>query len=139
MGHDLRVLLDTHALLWTLDRNPKLSAAARESVGNPANELLISVVSGFEITTKYRIGKLAEFAAVAHEFPAILADFEHTILPIAMDHTALAGSLDVPHNDPFDRPLIAQARIERMPIVSKEKLFDAFGVERSGKAGIISR
>ncbi len=126
----MRLLLDTHALLWTLDANPKLSAAALEAVGNPSNELLISAVSGFEISTKYRIGKLAEFAAIARDFPAMLANFEHGILPISMDHASLAGSLDIPHKDPFDRLLIAQARIEGVPIVSNEKLFDAFGVER---------
>lgn len=126
----MRLLLDTHALLWTLDGNPKLSAAALEAVGNLSNELLISAVSGFEITTKYRLGKLAEFAAIARHFPAFLADLEHTILPIGMDHAALAGALDIAHRDPFDRLLIAQAQIERVPIVSNERLFDTFGVER---------
>lgn len=126
----MRLLLDKHALLWALDGNPKLSAAAREAIGNPSNELLISAVSGFEITTKYRIGKLPEFAAIAREFPAMLLDLEHSILPITMDHAALAGSLDIAHKDPFDRLLIAQARVERVPIVSNERMFDAFGVER---------
>lgn len=99
-------------------------------MGSPSNDLLISAVSGFEIATKFRIGKLAEFAVIARDFPAMLADFEHGILPVGMDHASLAGSLDIPHKDPFDRLLIAQARIERVPIVSNEKLFDAFGVER---------
>jgi PIN domain nuclease of toxin-antitoxin system len=126
----LRLLLDTHALLWTLDENPRLSETARAAIGNPANELLISSVSMFEIATKHRLGKLPEFAAIARDFPAILADFEHSALPIGMAHGALAGALDIPHKDPFDRLLIAQARIEQVPIISNEKLFDAFGVER---------
>jgi PIN domain nuclease of toxin-antitoxin system len=126
----LRLLLDTHALLWTLDNNRKLSAAARAALADPANELLISSVSGFEITTKYRIGKLPEFAAIARDFPAILAKLDHSPLAVTMAHAALAGTLDHPHGDPFDRLLIAQARIERVPIVSNEAVFDAFGVER---------
>jgi PIN domain nuclease of toxin-antitoxin system len=126
----LRLLLDTHALLWTLAENPRLSAAAHAAIGNPANEIMISSISVFEIATKYRLGKLPEFAAIARDFPAMLADFEHTALPVSIDHAALAGLLDIPHKDPFDRLLVAQARIERVPIVSNEKLFDDFGVER---------
>ena len=70
---------------------------------------------------------MAEFAVIARDFPAMLADFEHSILAIGMDH---AGSLDIPHKDPFDRMLIAQAQIERVSIVSNEELFDGFAVER---------
>jgi PIN domain nuclease of toxin-antitoxin system len=126
----LRLLLDTHALLWALDSNPKLSAAARAAMGDPANELLISSVSAFEITTKYRIGKLPEFAAIASDFPAVLGDFEHSPLPVGMEHAALAGALDHPHGDPFDRLLVAQARTERVPIISADKVFDEFAVQR---------
>jgi PIN domain nuclease of toxin-antitoxin system len=126
----LRLLLDTHTLLWALDSNPRLSEAARAAVGDAANELLISSVSAFEITTKYRIGKLPEFAAIASDFPAVLGDFDHNVLPVEMVHAALAGALDHPHGDPFDRLLVAQARTERVPIVSIDKVFDEFGVER---------
>jgi PIN domain nuclease of toxin-antitoxin system len=55
---------------------------------------------------------------------------EHGVLPVSLDHELLAGSLDIAHKDPFDRLLIAQARIEQVPIVSNEALFDGFGVER---------
>ena len=126
----MRLLLDTHALLWTLDSNPKLSRAARLAIGSEAAELFISTVSAFEITTKYRIGKLPEFAAIARDFPAMLDQLEYSPLPVTMAHAALAGALDHPHGDPFDRLLIAQALVERVPVVSNETLFDAFGVER---------
>jgi PIN domain nuclease of toxin-antitoxin system len=126
----LRLLLDTHALLWALDNNRRLSPAAREAIASPAAELLISSVCAFEITTKYRIGKLPEFAAIARDFPAVLADLDHTPLPVSMAHAALAGALDHPHKDPFDRLLIAQGRVERVAIVSNEAVFDGFGVER---------
>ena len=126
----MRLLLDTHALLWALSANPKLSRSARKTLADESNEILVSSVSAFEITTKYRLGKLPEFAAIAGEFPAILSEFAHVPLPITIDHAAEAGAIEHPHGDPFDRLLIAQARIERVPLVSNEKLFDAFGVER---------
>lgn len=126
----MRLLLDTHALLWALDGNSKLSAAARAALADRANELLISSVSVFEITTKYRLGKLPEFAVIAGDLLATLAGLDHSPLSVNMAHAALAGAIDHPHRDPFDRLLIAQARIERVPLVSNEKLFDGFGVER---------
>jgi PIN domain nuclease of toxin-antitoxin system len=96
----------------------------------PDAELLISSVSAFEITTKHRLGKLAEFGVIARDFRTILNQLEHGVLPVSLDHALLAGSLDIAHKDPFDRLLIAQARIEQVPIVSNEALFDGFGVER---------
>ena len=126
----MKLLLDTHALLWALDGNPKLSATARATIGSEAAILLISSVSAFEITTKYRIGKLPEFAAIARDFPGVLNQLDYSPLPVSMAHAALAGALDHPHGDPFDRLLIAQARIERVPIVSNETLFDDCEVER---------
>lgn len=126
----MKLLLDTHALLWALDGNRKLSVAARAAIGREGADLLISSVSAFEITTKYRIGKLPEFAAIARDFPAILDQLDYSPLPVSLAHAALAGAIDHPHGDPFDRLLIAQARIERVPIVSNETLFDGFGVQR---------
>ena len=126
----MTLLLDTHTLLWTLARNPKLSGTARAMIGDSANELVISSVSAFEITTKFRIGKLPEFAVIARDFSLVLASLDHSPLPIGMEHAALAGRLDHPHGDPFDRLLIAQSICEGIALVSNEKLFDAFGIER---------
>lgn len=126
----MKLLLDTHALLWALAGNRKLSATARAAIANESANLLISSVSAFEITTKYRIGKLPEFAPIADDFPALLDRLDYSPLPVSIAHAALAGALDHPHRDPFDRLLIAQARIEGVPIVSNELLFDEFGVER---------
>jgi PIN domain nuclease of toxin-antitoxin system len=126
----LRLLLDTHALLWVLSANPKLSSRARAAVLDDGNEILVSSVCAFEITTKYRLGKLPEFAEVAKDFPALLADLRHSPLPITLDHAALAGRLEIDHADPFDRLLIAQSILDRLTLVSNEKLFDSFGVQR---------
>jgi PIN domain nuclease of toxin-antitoxin system len=126
----LRVLLDTHALLWAFLESPRLSSAARTALASTENEKLVSAASAMEITLKYRLGKLAEAAPFIRQGKLAIEDLDHVPLPVSMHHAALAGSLDIPHKDPFDRLLIAQARIERVPILSNEKLFDAFGVER---------
>jgi PIN domain nuclease of toxin-antitoxin system len=126
----LRLLLDTHALLWVIEGNPRLSRRAAEAINAPDAEMLVSAVSAFEICLKFRLGKLPGSAALAERFAATIASLDCTPLPVTIAHASLAGSLDIAHKDPFDRLLIAQARIERVPMVSNEKLFDAFGVKR---------
>ncbi|HEX8654833.1 MAG TPA: type II toxin-antitoxin system VapC family toxin [Allosphingosinicella sp.] len=126
----MRLLLDTHALLWVFLESPRLSAAAKAAIDADENELLISAVTAIELATKYRLGKLDQSAPFMQAGQVDLSGLDWTPLPITFDHASLAGSLDIPHKDPFDRLLIAQARIERVPIVSNEKAFDAFGVER---------
>jgi PIN domain nuclease of toxin-antitoxin system len=110
--------------------SPKLSRAARSAIGRDGVQLIISAVSAFEITTKHRLGKLPEFGFIAADFPRALADVDHQPLQVSMEHASFAGALQHGHKDPFDRLLIAQARIERVPIISNEALFDEFGVER---------
>lgn len=126
----MRLLLDTHALLWAFSNSPKLSTAARAAIADESNEKLLSAASVFEIATKHRLGKLPEFERIAADFPAILEDFELTPLPITTGHAARAGALSHPHGDPFDRLLIAQALAEGLTLVSNEKLFDEFEVRR---------
>lgn len=126
----LRLLLDTHTLLWAFLESPRLSAAARDAVSNEDNELLISAVTAMELTTKYRLGKLDQAAPFMRDGAVDLSGLAWTPLPVTFEHACLAGSLDIPHKDPFDRLLVAQARIERVPIVSNESVFDRFGVER---------
>jgi PIN domain nuclease of toxin-antitoxin system len=126
----LKILLDTHALLWAFLDSPHLSAAARAAIASVENEKLVSAASAMEVTLKHRRGRLDGAAPFVRDGRMVLEGLDFTALPITLDHASLAGSLDVPHKDPFDRLLIAQARIERVPIVSNEKLFDAFGVER---------
>jgi len=124
------VLLDTHALLWALEDNPRLSAKAVETLADPANEMLVSAGSIMEIALKHRVGKLPEAARHLADWDAVFANLAAVPLPISVEHAALAGGLDIPHKDPFDRLLVAQARIEGVALVSNEKLFDRFGVER---------
>lgn len=126
----MRLLLDTHALLWAFLESPRLSATARTAIGDARNELLVSAVTAMELATKFRVGKLDQAAPFMRGGRPDLSGFAWTPLPISFDHASLAGSLDLEHKDPFDRLLIAQARIERVPIVSNEEAFDRFGVER---------
>ena len=126
----MRILLDTHALLWAFLDSPRLSTKAREAIASLGNEKLISAASAMEVTLKHRRGRLDEAAPFVRHGRMVLEGLDFTPLPISFDHASLAGSLDIAHKDPFDRLLIAQSLIERAPIVSNEKLFDDFGVER---------
>ena len=126
----MRILLDTHALLWALEENPRLGAKAREAIGAPDNEILVSAASVFEIASKHRIGKLPEAARHIANWDDAFSELAVVPLAVSVAHAERAGSLDIAHKDPFDRLLIAQAQIERVPIVSNEKLFDGFGVSR---------
>ena len=126
----MRTLLDTHAYLWWLSRNNRLSAAASESITNSGNEVFFSAVSAWEIATKHRLGRLPEAELVIHNIFASIeaAGFEE--LPITVRDAELAGSLPNHHQDPFDRMLIAQALIRNLTLISNERIFDRYGVNR---------
>ena len=124
------LLLDTHALIWWLADDAALPVQVRKTVENAANTVLVSAASAFEVSTKYRIGKLPGAAALAMTFEATITKEGFRPLPIAMAHASLAGNLKISHRDPFDRILIAQALFEQIVLVSNETLFDGFGVNR---------
>ena len=126
----MRVLLDTHTLLWWLDGDRRLSRRARTVIADDDNSVLVSAASAWEISTKVRLGKLPGAIEVAAELPAILLQQNFEPLPITIVHALRAGNLPGPHRDPFDRMLIAQAQDEDVALVSNERLFDAYGVRR---------
>ena len=126
----MRILLDTHALLWWLDGDSRLSGPARKAIADKGNSVLVSAASVWEITTKHRLGKLPGAADVAADVPACLASQDFLALDITVAHAQRAGFLPGPHRDPFDRMLIAQAQIEGLPLVSIEAVFDHYGVRR---------
>ena len=123
------VLLDTHTLLWMLRDDPRLSRDAAAAL-DAADEVLVSAASAYEVSWKHRLGKLPEVAALVDAFEREIAAAYCTLLPITPAHAIAAGKLDPFHRDPFDRMLVAQALVERVPIISNEKTFDRFGVER---------
>ena len=126
----MRLLLDTHALIWWLAGDTMLSLPAREAIEDEANSVAVSAASAMEITTKVRIGKLAGAVLLAREFEAIIASQGFAELPITVRHARVAGEMNIVHKDPFDRLLIAQAQVEDMVLVSNEALFDTFAVQR---------
>lgn len=126
----MRVLLDTHALLWWLIDDPELSRAARAAIAATANTVFVSAASAWEIATKVRLGKLPQAAGLAGDFSGELARAGFEALPISALHGIRAGLLPGPHKDPFDRMLIAQAQAEGTPIISRERVFDGYGIRR---------
>jgi PIN domain nuclease of toxin-antitoxin system len=126
----VRLLLDTHTLLWWLDGDRRLSRTARNRISDTDNIVLISAASAWEITTKARIGKLPGALEVAEDVAGAVAGQGFTALEITILHAQRAGRLPGGHRDPFDRMLIAQAQLEDVPIVSNETIFDAYGVSR---------
>ena len=126
----MRLLLDTHALVWWLEGSARLSVSARRAIADPSNEKLVSAASAWEITTKHRLGKLPGADEFAGEIPWAIADEGFEELPVTVDDGARAGALPGPHNDPFDRMLIAQALARSLMLVSTDSLFDQYGVRR---------
>ena len=127
----MRVLLDTHALLWWLAGDDALPATARALIADPANEVYVSAASAWEVSTKHRLGKLPGAGPLAVDFAREIEQQGFLPLPITLAHGQDAGALTLALRDPFDRMLIAQARAERMVLVSNEASFDAAGVVRA--------
>jgi PIN domain nuclease of toxin-antitoxin system len=126
----MSLILDTHAFLWWLDGDPRLSPRARSAIADPKQEVYVSAASAWEIATKFRLGKLPGAAAVAHDIPGCVRDQAFSELPISLLDATRAGALAGEHRDPFDRMLIAQALDRDWTLVSIEALFDSFGVRR---------
>ena len=122
----MKLLLDTHALLWWWTDDPQLSAAARAAIASPVNTVLVSAASAWEIATKLRLGKLHLPDAGTRLNELVAAD-GFVPLPISVDHALLAGSYPAEHRDPFDRMLAAQSQIEGAALVSRDPGLKAFG------------
>jgi PIN domain nuclease of toxin-antitoxin system len=123
----LKLLLDTHALLWWLLDDPELPASARRSIGR-ADEVRVSAASIWEVAIKQRLGKLPELALAVSELPGLVRDCGFVPLPVDERHAAAVASLPLHHRDPFDHLLIAQAQIERLAIVTRDPQFVPYGV-----------
>lgn len=126
----MRLLLDTHALIWWFSGEGKLSELARAGIANDANDIFVSAASAWEITTKFRLGKLPSVAAIAADLAGAISGQGFSALAVTVRHGQAAGSLPGPHQDPFDRMLIAQAMLDDLVLVSNETMFDRYGVAR---------
>jgi PIN domain nuclease of toxin-antitoxin system len=126
----VRVLLDTHALLWASIFPASLSRKASAMIADEANTILVSAASAWEIATKVRLGKLPEAEALERRFLEVIEISGYTILSIDAAHALRAGRLKGKHRDPFDRMIAALALSEDIPVISADPKLDSFGIRR---------
>ena len=126
----MRLLLDTHVFLWALMDDPKLSRIAREAFLHPANDLLLSVASTWEIAIKASLGKLDMPKPLGRFLRQQLERNTISLLPIELNHAVRVATLPFHHRDPFDRLLLAQSLEEQLPILSADTALDAYEVQR---------
>ena len=126
----VRLLLDTHALLWWLAGDKQLSATARWALEDESNPVFVSAASAGEVATKHRLGKLPRIGPLAKDFAGEIARQGFLELAITLEDGQRAGALSGEHSDPFDRMLMAQAQTNDLALVSNEEVFDRYGVIR---------
>ncbi len=125
----MRLLIDTHVLIWAFNEPERLSARAREALEESENTIVVSSVSAYEIALKFGLGKLSA-TALTDDFEGRLRELQAEHLPVTMRHALRAGSSQNPHRDPFDRMLAAQSLLEGLPLVSGDRVFETFDVQR---------
>jgi len=125
----LKLLLDTHTLLWWAFDSPSLSARANALIADRANTILVSSASAWEISTKYRLGRLPEVSVLIQDMPGWFEEAGLQELPISVAHAQRAGLLSGPHRDPFDRMLAAQSLIEDAPVIGKDAAIGDLGAQ----------
>ena len=123
------MLLDTHAFVWWVVNDPRLSPRAQAAIKNSSEICYVSAVSAFEIANKVRIGKFPAAAEIEQNLIQLLSGNSFLSLPVTIEHSLLAGRLDGVHRDPFDRLLAAQSLTENIPLVTRDAEFRMFGVE----------
>jgi PIN domain nuclease of toxin-antitoxin system len=126
----LKLLLDTHTLLWFVLADPKLSGTAGSLIVDPANEKVVSPASYWEIAIKISVGKYALSKPYEDFMQEAIDRNGFGYLHIEPKHTAALTTLPYHHRDPFDRLLIAQAMVENVPIVSGDRVLDGYGITR---------
>ena len=132
----MKLLLDTHALLWWLSDDDRLGQRARRRIADPGNDVLVSIVSLWEAVIKQRIGKLR------FDFEEIVAAIERggfVLLDVSVAHLLTLAGLPVHHRDPFDHLLVAQAMVEAATVVSDDENIPKYAVRTLTCSGSISR
>lgn len=125
----MKVLLDTHAFLWWIMDNPRLSARASNIIAAPETIVYVSAATAWEISVKSQIGKLSLTQPVKQYIPTQMTTNGFLDLPITVDHALHIHSLPLHHRDPFDRMLVAQSQLEEMPILSADPLLSRYTVD----------
>jgi PIN domain nuclease of toxin-antitoxin system len=121
----MRLLIDTHVFIWASDTPGKLSAKTRALIAEPSNEVFVSAASLWEMAIKAAQGRLT---FPVDRMPEIVAEMGFEPLSMTMSHALEAGSLPRHHDDPFDRMLIAQARLDGLTLVTLDRQFAQYDV-----------
>lgn len=121
----MRLLLDTNVLLWAVDGGEELAPAARRVIGAVEDEVFVSAASVWEIAIKRGLGRLE----TPDDLLAAIAATGFAPLAISLAHAQAAGGLPLHHRDPFDRMLLAQARLEALTVVTRDRAFAAYAVD----------
>ena len=124
----MKLLLDTHTVLWSAINDPQLSQAARVALLNPSNTLYLSSATAWEIVIKHATGKLTLPDTPERFVRQAILQGGYTVLEIALDHTLAVAALPEHHKDPFDRILIAQALHEGLTVLGNDALVARYGV-----------
>ena len=125
----MRYLLDTHVLIWWITADGRLSGKAGALIENRRNEIFWSVASSWEVSVKCALGRLEFKEPPDILIPSELERNRIETLPIQNEHAFLAGRLPPHHKDPFDRMIVAQARIESMGLISNDVVFKNYGID----------
>jgi PIN domain nuclease of toxin-antitoxin system len=122
----VKLLLDTHTLLWWWTNDPQLSTKAKRLIASDTNTVFVSAASAWEIATKNRLGKLEIGSVALQHFHDLAQSDGFTHLPMTWQHAVHAGGLALDHRDPFDRMLAAQSFLEDATLITKDAAFSVF-------------
>ena len=126
----MRLLIDSQSLIGFVDQDHLLSPTAHAAITDPANDLLLSAASVWEIAIKLGLEKLTLSLPYRDWMEQAIADLGLVVLPITVEDAGLQAGLPWHHRDPFDRLIIAYALVENIPMVSIDRIFDDYGIER---------
>jgi PIN domain nuclease of toxin-antitoxin system len=126
----MRLLVDTHAIFWSVEDPTKVSASAMAVLSDPNNERFVSAAMIWELAIKLNLGKIKLAMAYRPWMEKAIFDLSLQILPITVEYAERQVQLPLHHKDPFDRMMIAQALVDGIPIVSVDMAFDPYGVTR---------
>ncbi len=126
----MRLLIDSQSLIWYVDQDHLLSLAAHAAITDPANDLLLSAATIWEIAIKVGLGKLSLSMPYLQWMEQAMSDLGVAVLPITVQYADVQVNLPKHHGDPFDRLLVAQAQVENVSLVSRDSAFDRYGINR---------
>jgi len=125
----MKILLDTHALIWWFGNETKLSRRACSIIANQNNTVLVSAAVAWELAIKVNLGKF-DALSLATDLPRYTEEEGFEELPISLEQAVRAGLLPLHHRDPFDRLLVAQAQALNVPILSADTVLDQYDIRR---------